>query len=357
MKLSEYKTKRMIFNGNTAMAEGAIIGGCRFYAGYPITPQNEVSEYMSYRMEEVGGTFIQSESEIAAINMVLGASAGGARAMTSSSSPGISLMQEGISYIAGCELPAVIANVVRGGPGLGGIGPAQSDYFQSVKGGGHGDYWTIVFAASTVQELMNFTIEAFDIADRYRNPVLILSDGLIGQMVETVDVPINYAPTLQEKPWALTGCKNRQPNEIKSLYLDPYDLEKHNLHLKEKYGTISKNERRYESFFTDGADVLIVAYGSVARICKSVVEYYRNETSYRVGLFRPITLFPFPEMELKIASKNAKIIWVIEMSLGQMVEDIQRILGNNIPIHFFGRTGGVFISPKDIREEIAKKLK
>lgn len=335
--------------GNEALAEGAIIGGCRYYFGYPITPQNEIPEYMSKHLPEVGGTFIQCESELASINMVLGAAAAGARVMTSSSSPGISLMQEGISYIAGCELPAVIANVVRGGPGLGGIGPAQSDYFQATKGGGHGDYFTIVLAPSSVHEMMDFAIEAFDIADKYRNPVMILSDGLIGQMSESLDVPIDYIPTTYEKPYALTGCKGRKPNEIKSLYLDPNDLETLNLKLKKKYELIYENERRHESFNCDDAEILLVAYGTAARICKSVVEHYRENTKIKAGLFRPITLYPFPDVELLDAAKNAKKILVVEMSLGQMVEDIRRIIAGKCPVEFFGRTGGVFITPKEIR--------
>ncbi len=346
------KFKRVLMKGNEALAEGAIIGGCRYYFGYPITPQNEIPEYMSKRLHEIGGTFIQCESELASINMVLGAAAAGSRAMTSSSSPGVSLMQEGISYLAGCELPALIVNVVRGGPGLGGIGPAQSDYFQSVKGGGHGDYRTIVFAPSTVQEMMDFAIKSFEIADKYRNPFLILSDGLIGQMSESVDVPLEYEPKLIEKPWALTGCKNRQPNEIKSLYLDPQDLENLNMKLKNKYEILAENESRFENFYTDDAEILFVAYGSAARICKSVVEFYRKEKNIKAGLFRPISLYPFPEKELVVIAKRIKKIWVIELSLGQLYEDILRIAGRFCSIEFFGRTGGVFISPKEVMEHI-----
>lgn len=355
--MKKNNTIRKLMKGNEALAEGAIIAGCKFYFGYPITPQNEIPEYMSKRMPETGGTFIQSESELAAINMVLGAAAAGGRAMTSSSSPGISLMQEGISYIAGCELPAVLANVVRGGPGLGGIGPAQSDYYQSVKGGGHGDYYTIVLAPSTVQEMMNLTIEAFDIADKYRNPVIILSDGLLGQMSEAIDIPSDYVPKKYEKPWALSNCAGREPNEIKSLYLDPSDLEKLNMRLYHKYKLVHKNERRYENFFTEDAEILLVAYGSASRICKSAVEYFRKHTNLKIGLFRPITLFPYPDEELLKAAERAKKIWVVEMSLGQMVEDVERIIAGKVPVKFFGRTGGVFISPGDIRAAIEKDIK
>jgi 2-oxoglutarate ferredoxin oxidoreductase subunit alpha len=341
-------SEKLLMKGNEAVGEGAILAGCRHYFGYPITPQNELTAYMGKRMMEVGGTFIQSESELAAINMVFGAAAAGARAMTTSSSPGVSLMQEGISYLAGCELPAVIANVVRGGPGLGSIGPAQSDYFQAVKGGGHGDYRNIVLAPSNVQEMLDLTMLAFDLADEYRNPAIVLTDGLLGQMMEPVAIPDNPKPKKIEKPWALTGCRGREPNHIKSLYLDNDLLEDLNRRLQEKYRKIFERERRYEYFKTDGSlEVLIVAYGSAARIAKEAVVQARA-AGRRVGLIRPITLFPFTEPELLHVANNAQSILVVELSCGQMIEDVRLTVGNDKRIDFCGRSGGNVISSKEI---------
>ncbi len=350
-KFMKFVTK--LLKGNEAVGEGAILAGCRYYFGYPITPQNELTEYMSRNMPASGGTFIQSESELAAINMVLGAAAAGARAMTTSSSPGISLMQEGISYIAGMELPVVIVNVVRGGPGLGGIGPAQSDYFQAVKGGGHGDYRTIVLAPHTVQEMLEFTILAFDLADKYRNPALVLADGLLGQMSEAVNVPVDYKPRLVKKDWALDGCKGRPPRQIKSLLLDPEQLEQHNIHLAKKYADMERNEARFETFKTRSADILLVAYGTSGRICKAVVEMGRAE-GIKVGLFRPIALYPFAEKALRRLARQAKAVLVAELSMGQLVEDVRRIVGDNVPVHFKGRVGGVVFSPEEIFREVRK---
>jgi len=343
--------------GNVAIGEGAIIAGCRYYFGYPITPQNEISEYMSRRIPAHGGAFIQSESELAAINMVLGAAAGGGRAMTTSSSPGISLMQEGISYIAGMEIPCVIANVVRGGPGLGGIGPAQSDYFQAVKGGGHGDYHTIVLAPYNVQEMLDFTILSFDLADKYRIPVMILTDGLLGQTMETVEVPLNYQPKRYKKDWVMDGCKGRAPRRLRSLFLDPEDLEDHNHRLFAKYRIIEQKECLVDCFQTRGAlDILLVAYGTSARICKAVVEMGRKQ-GLRLGLFRPITLYPFDEQTLRDMASRARAVMVVELSMGQMLEDIRRIIGDRTPVFFKGRTGGMVFSPEEIFEEVGKTAK
>ena len=349
------KTVTKLLKGNEAICEGAILAGCRYYFGYPITPQNEITEYMSRNIPKLGGSFIQSESELAAINMVTGAVAAGGRAMTTSSSPGVSLMQEGISYMAGMELPGVIANVVRGGPGLGGIGPAQSDYFQSVKGGGHGDYYTITLAPHTVQEMLDLTILAFDLAEKYRNPSLILADGLLGQMSEAVNVPLEHHSEKLKKDWIMDGCKDRDPQLICSLFLDPAELEEHNLKLDEKYNRLSREEARFEKFETDGAEILIVAYGTSARIGKAAVESARDE-GVAVGLFRPITLFPLAEKELKKISGKVKAILVVELSMGQFREDVERVVCCECPVYFFGRTGGMVFSEEDIYKEI-KKIK
>ncbi|HPB32310.1 MAG TPA: 3-methyl-2-oxobutanoate dehydrogenase subunit VorB [Candidatus Sumerlaeota bacterium] len=344
------ETERKLLMGNEAVGLGAILAGCRYYFGYPITPQNELTEYMAHNIPAAGGSFIQSESELAAINMVTGAAAAGARAMTSSSSPGISLMQEGISYMAGMEVPAVIVNVVRGGPGLGGIGPAQSDYFQSVKGGGHGDYHTIVLAPHIVQEMMDFTMRAFDLADEYRMPVLVLSDGLLGQMSETVDIPCDFKPRVFEKPWAMTGCAGREPNEVRSLFLDPAGLELHNQHLFRKYDLL-KREAVCEEFMTEDAEFLIAAYGISGRICKAVVEQGRRE-GIRIGLLRPITLYPLADAIIRDRARIAKNVLVVELSMGQFVEDVRRIVGYTTPVHFTGRTGGMVFSADDIMEKV-----
>ena len=347
--------ERVLMCGNEAMAEAAIRAGCRYYFGYPITPQNEVTAYMAQRMPEVGGVFLQSESELAAVNMVFGAAAVGARAMTSSSSPGISLKQEGISYLAGCELPAVIANVMRGGPGLGSIGPSQSDYFQSTRGGGHGDYRHVVLAPATVQELVDLTIEAFDVADRYRNPVLVLSDGVLGQMMEPVVIPEHPATHEPPKPWALTGCKGREPNWIKSLYLDVNELERHNAKLQAKYAQMERDEVRYDTLRVEDADVVLVAFGMVARICRSVVRVLR-ERGVRAGLFRPIAVWPFPTEALRATRGRARVYLVVEMNAGQMVEDVRLAIEGRRPVEFFGRTGGVVMTVEEVVVEVEKLL-
>jgi len=341
--------------GNEACGEGAVLAGCTFYAGYPITPQNELTSYMSKRMGEIGGVFIQAESELAAINMVFGASAAGVRAMTSSSSPGMSLKQEGISYMAGCELPCVIVNMQRGGPGLGNIAPAQGDYFQAVKGGGHGDYKMIVLAPSSVQELLEYTFLAFDLADKYRNPACILGDGLLGQMMEPIEIPSNLVPEIPEKPWALTGCKGRKPNVIRSLILAEGALEEHNKHLQAKYGQIKAAEVRVETLGVKDCDIVLVAYGSIARIAKAAMELARAE-GLKVGFVRPITLWPFPETSIAEIAGRAKKFLVVEMSAGQMVEDVRLAVNGRAEVVFYGRMGGGIPTEEEVFEQIRKLI-
>lgn len=346
---------KVLMKGNEAVGEAAILGGCKYFFGYPITPQNEIPEYMARRLPEVGGTFIQAESETSAINMVYGAAGAGARVMTSSSSPGMSLKQEGISYIVGAELPCVIVNMVRGGPGLGNIAPAQSDYFQSTKGGGHGDYRLVVYAPASVQELVDLTMEAFDIADQYRNPVMILGDGILGQMMEPVEFKVSEAKSGPEKPWATTGAKDRERNVINSLYIVPEVLEKFNQKLKAKYEAISETEKRFETYYSDDAEIILTAYGSTARICKAVVDQARQE-GIKAGLIRPITLWPFPDQPYRQAAEYAKAFLTVEMSLGQMVEDVRLSVNGKKPVHFYGRTGGMIPTKGDIYAELKKIL-
>lgn len=342
---------KVLMCGNEACGEGAVIAGCKFYAGYPITPQNELISYMAKRLNETGGSFIQAESELAAISMVFGASAAGVRAMTSSSSPGVSLKQEGISYMAACELPGVIVNMQRGGPGLGNIAPSQGDYFQTVKGGGHGDYKLIALAPASVQELLDLTILAFDLSDKYRNPAFILGDGLLGQMMEPLTIPGVSEQKRYEKPWALTGCKGRKPNVIKSLLLGDGVLEAHNKHLQEKYSAIKSAEVRSQSFYTKDADIIIVAYGSVARIAKAAMEIARAK-GMKVGLIRPITLWPFPDKAIEEAALSAKKFLVVEMSAGQMVEDVRLAVNGKAPVEFYGRMGGGVPNEEEILHRI-----
>jgi len=341
-------------SGNEAMAEAAIKAGCFFYAGYPITPQNEIPSYMARRMRELGRVFIQAESELSAINMVFGASAAGKRALTSSSSPGISLKQEGISYIAGAELPAVIINVMRGGPGLGSIGSSQSDYFQSTRGGGHGDYFTPVLAPFSVEEAAKLVLLGFDMADFYRTPVLILADAIIGQMMEGVDFPKNsgFKKALPKKTWALTGKSKRPANIAKSFFLKEGALEAHNERLKSKWEKIKQNEQRSSTYKTEDAKYLIVAYGSEARIAQEAVGTLRGK-KIKAGLFRPITLWPYPEKNLKAVSKNIKKIFVVEQSLGQMVEDVRLSIPHK-EIHFLGKSGGGIPLANEITKFIIK---
>lgn len=342
--------------GTHAAGEAAVQAGCKCYFGYPITPQNELPEYMSRRLAEVpGGVFIQAESELAAINMVLGASAAGARAMTSSSSPGISLKQEGISFLAGMELPAVIVNIVRGGPGLGNIAPAQSDYFQTVKGGGHGDYRIIVLAPASVQEIADLTFLAFDLADVYRIPVMILGDGMLGQMMEPVTMPGKEEFTIPEKDYILSGARGRPSRCIKSLILDTKEMEDHNWKLCRKYQRIEQHETRFEEFETKGAEIVVIAYGTAARIAKGAIKRLRKEDeNIKIGLLRPITLSPFPSTAIGKLSQKVKHFFVFEMSAGQMVEDVRLSIEGKAQVYFYGRPGGVVPTPAELARNIAR---
>ena len=343
-------SEKVLMCGNEVAGEAAIQAGCRFYAGYPITPQNEFTAYMARRMPETGGTFIQAESELAAISMVFGASVAGARAMTSSSSPGISLKQEGISYLAANELPAVIVNMMRGGPGLGNIAPSQSDYFQATKGGGHGDYNLAVLGPATVQELADLMGQAFDMADKYRNPVLILADGILGQMMEPVRIK-EKSPEPPAKDWILTGAAGRKPRMIRSLLLGEGELEKHNHHLQEKFGRIKENELLYEEIELSDADLVLVAYGTSARIARAAMTQARSE-GIKAGMIRPITLWPFPEKIIADTSSRTKSFLVVEMSAGQMIEDVKLAVEGKAPVHFYGRTGGEIPTVEEIISKI-----
>jgi len=348
--------KTILISGNEAIGLAAIDAGCKFYAGYPITPQNELTAYMSDEFVRRGGIFIQSESEIAAINMVFGASAAGVRVMTSSSSPGISLKQEGISYISGAQLPAVIINVMRAGPGLGNIWPAQSDYFQATKGGGHGDYRMIVLAPASVQESYELTRLAFELADRYRIASMILSDGLLGQMMEGLEIDDETKPPKPiDKPWALTGARDRKPNIVQSLYMKRDEVEKHNLMLQKRYRRIQANEARYESKYIDGAKLVVVAYGSMSRIVESVVDSLRKKGK-KVGFFRPVSLWPFPSKELEKISKKVRKFLCVEMSYGQMVEDLRLSVLPGRKVYFYGRSGGGIPTEKQVEREIIKDM-
>jgi 2-oxoglutarate ferredoxin oxidoreductase subunit alpha len=347
---------KVLMMGNHVVAEAAIRAGCRFYFGYPITPQNETPEYMSQALSKLkDGVFIQAESELAAINMVIGASIAGVRAMTSSSSPGISLKQEGISYLSAMELPAVIVNMCRGGPGLGNIAPAQSDYFQATRGGGHGDYRTIVLAPGSCQELAELGMEAFTLADRYRIPVIIFADGMLGQMMEPVTFPDPINPKmLPSKDWALTGAKGRPSRFIRSLILDPVLEEEHNWKLMRKYERIQRKEVRYEMFLVNDAKMVVVAFGTAARIAKGAVTRVR-EQGLKVGMLRPITLWPFPVKVLEELGKRVKAFFVFEMNMGQMVEDVRMALGKDVDIHFYGRPGGIVSTPLEISQIISSQ--
>jgi 2-oxoglutarate ferredoxin oxidoreductase subunit alpha len=345
--------EKILSKGNEAIALAAMDAGCLLYFGYPITPQNDIPEFLSKHLHALGGEFIQAESEIASINLLLGASATGARAMTSSSSPGISLMQEGISYMAGSELPAVIVNISRSGPGLGGISPSQGDYFQATRGGGHGDYRMIVLAPSTVQEMYDLTFLAFDLADKYRNPAMILGDALIGQMKEPLQRRRPERMDLPPKTWALTGAEGRKPNLLKSLYLQDGALSEHNWKLYQKYEQMKKEEVRVETIQADDAQLLIAAFGSIARISKTSMEMAREE-GMKVGLIRPITLFPFPEQVVERISKRVKTLLTVELNTGQMVEDVRLSVDRDARVFFYGRPPGSLPTPEDILEEIKK---
>lgn len=342
---------KKLMKGNEAMASAAIAAGCKCFFGYPITPQNEIPEFMSKAMFESGGSFVQAESEIAAINMVYGAGGAGARAMTSSSSPGIALKQEGISYLAAAEIPAVILNVMRGGPGLGGIQPSQSDYNMMTKGGGDGDYNCPVLAPSNLQEASDMIMEAFDLADYYRTPVYVAADGFIGQMMEPVEIIYKPKYEMKEKTWATNGTRGkREKNIVNSLYLDPESLYKHNLHLQEKYKEIKEKEARAEKYFTEDADIILVSYGTMSRVCRSVVDNLRKENK-KIGMIRPMTLWPFPEKEFK-NNNNCKMYISIEMSMGQMIDDIKLACECKVPVKFFGKAGGIVPTSHEIIEHI-----
>lgn len=344
--------EKVLMKGNEALAEAAIMAGCNYYFGYPITPQTEVAAYMSKRMPKIGGTFLQAESEVAAINMVIGVAACGKRVMTSSSSPGISLKSEGISYLAGCELPALIVNVQRGGPGLGGIQPSQSDYFQAIKGGGHGDYNLIVLAPASVQEMVDLAFKGFDLADKYRMPAMILADGTLGQMMEPVSLDKGEVKEY-DKPWATTGRRYHEGrNVVNSLSLSPAQLEEWNISRYERYKVIERDEVMYEEFMMDDADYCVVAFGITSRIVKNAIIDARKQ-GIKVGMIRPITLWPFPKQALKDAAKKVKGFLTVELNMGQMVDDVKLAIDCAKPVYFYGRTGGVLMTP----DEVLNKLK
>lgn len=348
---------RTLMKGNEVIGAAAINAGCRYFFGYPITPQTELPEYMAAHLPEAGGVFVQAESEVAAINMVYGASGSGARVMTSSSSPGIALKQEGISYIAGAELPCVIVNIVRGGPGLGGIQPAQSDYNQATRGGGDGDYKLLVYAPASLQEMADLVQLAFDKADYYRNPVMIIADGMLGQMMEPVELH-EHVPTMELPPkdWAATGTEGkRRPNIINSLYLQPEELEEHIHQLFVKYDEMRAREVLAERYRLDGARIAIVAYGTTARIVKSAIELLEAD-GIAAGLLRPITLFPYPMEEFARLPESVEHLLVVEMSMGQMIDDVRIANSGRLPIHFAGRTGGMIPTPKLIADKVKEIL-
>lgn len=348
---------KVLMKGNEAIGAAAIAAGCKYFFGYPITPQSELPEYMSAHLPRIGGVYLQAESEVAAINMVYGAAGTGKRVMTSSSSPGIALKQEGISYIAGAELPCVIVNIVRGGPGLGSIQPAQSDYNQSTRGGGDGDYRLLVYAPGSVQEMVDLVQIAFDKADYYRNPVMVLGDGMMGQMMEPVEFKDDLPKMeLPEKDWATTGTKGqRKPNVINSLYLAAEELEQHNIRLQKKYDEMKQNEVRYEEYQIEDAELVIAAYGTTARIAKAAVDQLR-EAGIKVGLFRPITVWPYPYDVVKNLPECVKHILCVEMSMGQMIDDVR--IGNEgqRPVHFVGRSGGMIPTPQLVVDKVNEIL-
>ncbi|MBQ7713174.1 MAG: 3-methyl-2-oxobutanoate dehydrogenase subunit VorB [Clostridia bacterium] len=347
---------KVLMKGNEAIAEAAIKAGCRHYFGYPITPQTEVAAYMAKRMPKIGGTFLQAESEIAAINMVYGVASAGLRVMTSSSSPGISLKGEGISYLAGADLPALVVNVQRGGPGLGGIQPSQSDYFQSTRGGGHGDYHMIVLAPSSVQEMAEMTVKGFELADKYRMTAMVLADGTMGQMMEPVDLNFEVAPA-PEKPWATTGTEmKRKHNIVNSLSLVPEELEKLNIARFERYELVKRNETMYEEYMMDDADIAIAAFGIAARVSKNAVNEARKR-GIKAGLIRPITLWPFPDAPFKKAATHVKQFISVELNMGQMIEDVRLASECKVPVTLCNRVGGMIPSPEQVLDAIVKASK
>ena len=346
---------KVLMKGNEAMAEAAIMAGCRHYLGYPITPQTEIAAYMSKRMPKVGGTFLQAESEISAINMVIGVAAAGKRAMTSSSSPGISLKGEGLSYLAGCDLPAFVVNVQRGGPGLGGIQPSQADYFQATRGTSHGDYHMIVLAPNSVQEMVNLTFQGFDMADKYRMTVMLLADGTMGQMMEPVSLDMGEVKSY-DKPWAVTGtgCE-REHNIVNSLFLKPELLEQKNFERFERYAYIEENEAMYEEYLMDDAEVCIVAYGISARIAKNAIDAARAK-GIKVGMFRPITLWPFPKKEIRAIADKVNSFISVELSMGQLIEDVKLYTECTKPVYLCNRTGGMIMTPEEVLAKIEEAV-
>lgn len=347
---------KVLMKGNEAIAEAAIKAGCRHYFGYPITPQTEIAAYMAKKMPKIGGTFLQAESEIAAINMVYGVSSTGKRVMTSSSSPGISLKGEGLSYLAGADLPALVVNVQRGGPGLGGIQPSQSDYFQATKGGAHGDFHMIVLAPSSVQEMADLTIKGFDLADKYRMTAMILADGTMGQMMEPVSLDYEISEPVA-KPWATTGTKmEREHNIVNSLFLQPDELEKTNFERYDRYKTIQENECMYEEYMMDDAEICVTAFGIAARVSKNAINEARKQ-GIKVGLIRPITLWPFPTASYKKAAEHVKEIISVELSMGQMIEDVKLATDCKVPVTLCNRTGGMIPSPQQVLEAIIEASK
>ena len=348
--------QKLLMKGNEVIAEAAVRAGCRHYFGYPITPQTEIAHYMAKRMPEVGGVFLQAESEVSAINMVYGAASAGKRVMTSSSSPGISLKQEGISYASGAELPAVIVNIMRGGPGLGGIQPSQSDYFQSTKGGGHGDYHMVVLAPASVQELYDLTVEAFNISDRYRVLTMVLGDGVLGQMMEVVNFRDEENIETYDKSWPACGHDNkREHNTITSIHIDPSILEQWNIGYQKKYQIITEKEQRYELYNCENADIILVAYGSVARICKGVIKEAQAQ-GIKLGLLRPISLWPFPVEGFEKVVNIPQAFLTVEMSAGQMVEDVRLASNGRKPVYFTGRMGGMIPTVDNILSKVKEIL-
>ncbi len=345
---------KQLIKGNEAIVKGAILAGCRFFFGYPITPASEIAEAAAYYLPPVGGTFLQAESEVASINMLYGAASGGVRAMTASSSPGISLKQEGISYCAGAELPVVIIDIMRGGPGLGNIAPEQSDYNQMVKGGGHGNYKLIVLAPNSAQEMCDLTMLAFELADKYRNPAVILADGFIGQMMEPVDFP-QAVQSLDKKDWAIYAEGQDDDKLICSILLDPPELEEHNRKLQKKYAEMEKNQVRFEEYFLDDAELVLVGYGVVSRVLQSVVENLRQQ-GHKIGLLRPISLFPFPKNTFAALAERVNRFLVVELSNGQMVDDVRLAVNGSAAVDFYGRMGGVVPTTEEITEQVMKIL-
>ena len=344
-------SEKVLMKGNEALAEAAIMAGCRHYLGYPITPQTEIAAYMAKRMPKVGGTFLQAESEVAAINMVIGVSASGKRAMTSSSSPGISLKGEGLSYLAGCDLPAFIVNVQRGGPGLGGIQPSQSDYFQATRGTSHGDYHMLVLAPNSVQEMVSMTFKGFDLADKYRMTVMLLADGTMGQMMEPVSLDMGEVKEY-DKPWAVTGTNcEREHNVVNSLFLKPEELEKKNFERYEKYSYIEENEVMYEEYMMDDADICIVAFGIAARVSKNAIDMARAK-GIKVGMLRPITLWPFPKKAMRAIADRVKCFVSVEMSMGQLIEDVRLATECTKPVLLCNRAGGMIMTPEEVLAKI-----